>query len=447
MKKRIATLICIVFIFTIFTFSVNAEATDDGKLPFMLSAPQNTDLTWLSGQDSPTSMLCSYEMSDDMSSFFSRDDKSQQELFEKFKMKDAEIIAQIDWSIDRNDDWHYTNYWNGSESYSGYDSNGNYRLGIWDEIRGQAKPDGFSSTTIMRGNILTNDKNAAADSNKWWDGTGLTPGLKNQIPTGTCSFIPISKTESQMKIDYSAHTVYIRVRWDISYRGENDTGILSRSHYYSDWSETAAYGKDAPAFEPFTTDNLPSPEPENITIKNGEKPEAHFEMELSDEFKIRLNKLFVAGGKAGLDVKVKLKGTSAWTDIPCSLSLNDTQVSVPLDDLTENGSISSDDEIILCCRYHIEQYSYPDGKYTGDVNSLYCEMITVRADAQNAEVSYAELHTDDNIDNNQHTCPVCGICPVQPLGLCLFIWAAIVLAVLIIIVSAVIKEKISRKNP
>ena len=170
-------------------------------------------------------------------------------------------------------------------------------------------------------------------------------------------------------------------------------------------------------------------------------------MELSDEFKIRLNKLFVAGGKAGLDVKVKLKGTSAWTDIPCSLSLNDTQVSVPLDGLTENGSISSDDEIILCCRYHIEQYSYPDGKYTGDVNSLYCEMITVRADAQNAEVSYAELHTDDNIDNNQHTCPVCGICPVQPLGLCLFIWAAIVLAVLIIIVSAVIKEKISRKNP
>lgn len=38
-------------------------------------------------------------------------------------------------------------------------------------------------------------------------------------------------------------------------------------------------------------------------------------------------------------------------------------------------------------------------------------------------------------------CPVCGICPVQPLGICLFIWLAILLVVILAVVLLVLKKK------
>ena len=48
----------------------------------------------------------------------------------------------------------------------------------------------------------------------------------------------------------------------------------------------------------------------------------------------------------------------------------------------------------------------------------------------------------------RHKCSVCGICPVQPLGICLFIWIAIIVVIIIIVivVVVVVKKKKNKEN-
>ena len=50
--------------------------------------------------------------------------------------------------------------------------------------------------------------------------------------------------------------------------------------------------------------------------------------------------------------------------------------------------------------------------------------------------------TDGTGDGSK--CRVCGICPIQPLGICLFIWLAIILIAVIIVVVLICKDK--KKN-
>ena len=431
----------------IFSLTANAANMDEGSLPFTLSAPKNTDLTSYE-KDSPTTLLCSYEMSDSMSKFFSRDENAQKKLFTSAGMTDVDIKAQIDWSFDNTDSWHYTKYWDGCGSYSGYDEDGNYRLGVWDEMRGEAEAKGYSSTMILRDHILSSDKKRSASFNNWWHGTEYRPGIKKQLRTGTASFVPVDKTDYRMKIDYKAHTVYVRVRWDISYRGENDTGILSRSHFFSDWSSVASYGAGAPAYEPFTPDNIPSPDVKKVSVTVKDKPTAYIVTEESDEMKMRFNKLRVAGGTRTIEAKLKIRGTSSWKNCVCTETEGSNTLYIDLDKIFGKGKVTPDDELLVCCRYRVEQYSYPEGKNMGEIISGYSDMMTAQVETKaDPEITASARSDDDVISQDVQKCPVCGICPIQPFGICLFIWAALGFSVLIIIISAAIKEKISRKNP
>lgn len=52
----------------------------------------------------------------------------------------------------------------------------------------------------------------------------------------------------------------------------------------------------------------------------------------------------------------------------------------------------------------------------------------------------------DNEGNEvRNKCKVCGICPIQPLGICLFIWLAAVVVILLVIVIKVNKKKNANK--
>lgn len=44
-------------------------------------------------------------------------------------------------------------------------------------------------------------------------------------------------------------------------------------------------------------------------------------------------------------------------------------------------------------------------------------------------------------------CKVCGICPIQPLGICLFIWIAILLIAAVVIVVLILKNKKKDEEP
>lgn len=44
-------------------------------------------------------------------------------------------------------------------------------------------------------------------------------------------------------------------------------------------------------------------------------------------------------------------------------------------------------------------------------------------------------------EKEKHKCKVCGICPVQPLGICLFIWLVIIIIVIVVVIIVLKKQK------
>ena len=84
-------------------------------LPFSLVAPKHTALTWLNGNDSPTTMKFSYSMENDMCSIFDLKEKDEDAYKAKLQECDFDemwVKLQVDWAIDDSvNGWHYTEYW------------------------------------------------------------------------------------------------------------------------------------------------------------------------------------------------------------------------------------------------------------------------------------------------------------------------------------------------
>lgn len=95
----------------------------------------------------------------------------------------------------------------------------------------------------------------------------------------------------------------------------------------------------------------------------------------------------------------------------------------------------------------------------GEFYSDYSEVLTfgsqemskvVEAEPSEEKVSDEKSVTEDlpkKGEDDKAKCSVCGICPVQPLGICLFIWIAIIVVIIVIVVVViVVKKKKKDKN-
>ncbi|MCQ2771298.1 MAG: hypothetical protein MJ236_05815 [Clostridia bacterium] len=81
-------------------------------------------------------------------------------------------------------------------------------------------------------------------------------------------------------------------------------------------------------------------------------------------------------------------------------------------------------------------------------NEFFIKTITNGMTGSNGEDSsttdgIGENGTPNTPDDNQDkkVCKVCGICPFQPLGICLFIWFAIIVLVVIVLIMVINKKK------
>lgn len=90
--------------------------------------------------------------------------------------------------------------------------------------------------------------------------------------------------------------------------------------------------------------------------------------------------------------------------------------------------------------------SAEEGKDSPYTNSLFCNAGDSR---QEPGAQSGTNNPGGNLDNGTGTnskCKVCGICPFQPLGICLFIWLAIILIVVIVVILLISKGKKKNKN-
>ncbi|MCR5625414.1 MAG: hypothetical protein K6G11_09305, partial [Lachnospiraceae bacterium] len=250
-----------------------ANAADTPELPFKLMAPSNASIDWLEGSDSPTTMQYAVTknsesgMSEYLSDISGEDEEAYlatKKKLEELGYSDVYVNLQMDWAIDDPENgWHYTSAWDNMGMERDEENQSDYSVtSIWDIVDGTVDAKTTDEAWVFRGVLGDFD---SAEFYDWYGSpkdseNGYVLGLKEQLKEGQYSIVPYDEEtgESFLSIDYDAHTVYARFRYAVTIDKNDEEG--TREYCFSDWSETAAYGKDAKDWEPYSKDTLAAPE-------------------------------------------------------------------------------------------------------------------------------------------------------------------------------------------
>ena len=332
-------------------------------LPFGISEPKNVVIRYLEGRDSLNTCEIAYSQSEEMSEWASRyadeleHDKVIKEL-EKLGLQDAWITAQIDWSLDSQDDWKCDQYW----TTGGYDSAYVQHLGDWAYTSANYSPEITNTEWIFRGMGNANDPEDAI-----WNGFhgpgGDYKGWKDVLKTGQYSLVTTEDGEKHAKIDFQKHTLYTRVRWLVTLRPDQDGA--KDSMITSPWSEVAAVGKDAEKIEPIKAEDLDAPAISNLHYtdkESGNYPVIGFKLDVTDKLSKQLAQASGTQGYFRLKVEARLKGAAEWTELHGDFEIKAGDMELALQTLAEKegNNIKAGTPIQLRARYECFQTGLDD---------------------------------------------------------------------------------------
>ena len=418
--------------------TVFASKAETG-LPFDLVAPGNVTAEWLEERDSPTTTSIVYTLSNEMTEFFSKLDEAKgndtfAEFMSPYSFNDIGITTQVDWAVDDVNDpvsgWHCNEYWNADYGF-GYDEEHRPRTGEWDGVDMWI---GNWTETVNSHWVTRGVTEEALNGNPE---VGII-GLKDQLRPDQYSY-----HDDNLWIDMTEHTVFYRMRFVVTTYTDTDEGVVEK-FYYSDWSNTASVGKGAAQYTPLTAADLPAPVITDLHMTDKEfndNPVVAYTLTVPAELMEKAAKAEAHGGGIYIETYARVKGDTEWTFMPNSdWTIRAGEMECALIHLVngDRSFIPKDTVIELRCRYWCSQ---PD---MDDIFSDYSKIISFGtndiSEGGNGGGVIAPGGDDDKSD-----CPICHFCP-RPLGLCIFIWIAIILAVIIIIVVIIVAASKKKKK-
>ena len=425
-------------------------AADESDLPFELVAPGNVTAEYLNGGDSPTTTKIVYSLSNEMTAFFMERDLALLEdeidaFMAAYPFDDISITTQVDWAVDDVDDeisgWHVNEYWNADYGF-GYDEDYNIRVGEWDGVDLWVG----NATETLNEHWIT--RYVSEDALNGDPETGR-PGLKDQLRPEQYDY-RYEDGEGSLYIDYTAHTVYFRMRFVVTTSRDTDEGTVF-DYFYSDWSEPTCVGKDAEKTGPLTAADLPAPVISDLHMTDrtfNDNPIVAFTLTVPDELAAKAAQVKAAGGYICVETYCRVKGDADWTLMGnADWEIKAGEMDCPLLHLVndERPTIPQDTPIELRCRYYCGQSDLDDlwsdyseiiafgtDKIAADDTPVMTEPVP--ADTEAAEPAAAE----------KKTCSLCHFCP-QPLGLCIFIWLLILIVIAVVVFLVIRKVKKNRK--
>ncbi|MBO4385264.1 MAG: hypothetical protein J5854_07600 [Clostridia bacterium] len=442
--KKLFSVITVLAMLLSFT-AVFASKAETG-LPFDLVAPGNVTASWLDGSDSPTTIKVAYTLSNEMTKFFkdmenAHIDGTIDDFMANIGCDDIWMNVQIDWALDDVNDsvsgWHYTRYWDGDDYFGlGHDDEGNPRYSEWDIVDGALN----NATETVQDMWVTR----CVPNDDRWNGNPEIhmPGVKDQLRPEQYTYS--TDDDGVLYIDLTQHTFYFRARFVVTVRVDGTPD----KYYFSEWSNIASVGKDAEVIAPLTKADLPAPVITDLRMTDKEfndNPVVAFTLTVPDELMENAARVEAMGGSIVIETEARVKGDTEWTlmgnsdwiikagEMECALLhlANDDHPIIPKDTVIE-----------LRCRYRCSQ---PD---MDDIFSDYSKIISFGTNDINSGDNPGGGVIAPGGDDDKTECPICHFCP-QPLGLCIFIWIAIILAVIIIIVVIIVvasKNKKKKKN-
>ena len=439
MKKLFALALTCILILSIIPMLVSAE----GDLPFDLKPPANISASWLEERDSPTTCSLSFSLDNEIAAFFqaydeARNNGEDEAFLADYDFDELWINVQIDWAIDDVDDeisgWHYTQYWDAGVNGVKYDEDWNIRTSEWDMVDW-----GLDNATETVQNYWV--LRGVPEDERWLGAPDTrTPGVKDQLRPEQYEYY-----DDNVHIDFSKHTAYFRARFYVTTRTESEDGSYD-SCYFSDWSETCAVGKDGDKSGPLRPGDLAAPIITDLHMTDEEfndNPVVAYTLTVPDALQKQVTQVSALGGGIWVETEARVKGDEAWIGMANSdWTVKPGEMKCALIHLAKEGMvIPKDTDIELRCRYRCSQ---PD---QDDIYSDWSKVISFGSDdisIGTTPLTTGEPEPDDNNPASMDECPICHFCP-QPLGLCIFIWLAILLVIIVIVVIIVRSIKKAKK--
>ena len=424
---------------------IGSAAADGEDLPFNVTSPQNVSVNWMEGNDSPTTMSFSFSIDPQMSQALiaidqARDAGLLETMLAKYGASDVYVNIQVDWALDDVNDpvsgWHYNKYWDGLYNTGlGKDENGRYRWSEWDIVDwGLNSLDTVQTYWIMRG---------VPDGDRW---NGIpedgTPGVKDQLRPDQYEYY-----DDSVHIDFTKHTAYFRVRYALTAVKETEEGVQYLNKF-SEWSETASYGKDAVAYTPIKAGDIAAPEVTDLHMTDKEfndNPVVAFTLTVPDALSKMAADASAHGGRIVIETEARVKGDTEWVvmgNTDWEIKTGEMECAL-LTLISENHpKIAKDTPIEIRCRYRCSQAGVDEDVFSEYSKVLTFETTEIGNDPQPTppEVTVTPVPEEKKDEAKKDKCPLCGFCP-QPLGLCIFIWLLIIIVIAVVVIIVLKKSK------
>lgn len=387
MKKLISiTLVCL-FIASLYTVGVQAEVKAE-DLPFKLIPPKTITMSNVYEGDS-TDINLSFSKEEDMVAFMQdmEDETKKNELYSKLGVEGIYLNAQVDWALDDKTDWHHDTWWDDNEATRyygmGYDLDGHPRTCEWDVVDLGLYPQTTDDVWITR-----YGGNPEDPEDTRWNGVDYEDGvhgngMKDVLKEGQYIVKHTDDGEAYFTIDYTAHTLYTRMRYFVTLWTLDEEGATKTSRIFSDWSDTAAFGKDGNQWKPYTEDEIPAPAISNGYV-NGQEfngyPEVSYTLTVPEDLAAKFTRIRGLGGSAWIEAEARIKGTEEWFVRQGEGEPKSDMYFEVLALAGEGKPIYKGTEIEFRTRYFVSQRRGWNTEVVSEFYSPYSDVLTVVAD-------------------------------------------------------------------
>lgn len=252
----------------------------------------------------------------------------------------------------------------------------------------------------------------------------LKPYIKN---VGT-------KDEPVWNFNLKDHTIAFRIRFFTKYEENAYSEEAKQTILLSPWSDETSIGKDGKQEELTMPEKIDPPILSDfsiVTIDNNLDGQCYFTIPASLYQAEKYRLIMEAFEPYSIEVQFKVNDGD-WVEggLANAAWMTNGYRSIGAGDI-----LSSDkNDIQVRARIHDN---------TTDENTEWSNIVGTKAVEKQLD-TVSESEDNGNLTSEKTKCKLCGICPVQPLGICLFVWIGIALVIIILLI--VIIKKATSKN-
>ena len=347
-------------------------------------------------------------------------DRDNEAFLQKYGLYSFNIVMQYDVSLDGETSWQYTSEWDSQ-----------YNVGSYGE--------GFQSVSL-RSELME-------DFEFFWLTYYEGPDSDTFVPYKpailTEKFTGDGYEQDIYSFDVENHSLYIRCRyymeWETFDAEKNEIG--EKQSKFSDWSESAVFGKNSTQIIPDEPTTYAAPVISDMKIVLSEGDEnSHIEYAQTTPESVWMTGVYYLmkeeGQFDGLETQVSIDG-GEWIEFSTADSWGDWCL--------WNGSRGAyNDDVPIEENSGVKLRIRFTGTHGPSEWSNVLELNGGGTQENPGETNKAPEEKPPVDEKDK--CSLCGFCPV-PLGLCIFIWIAIAIVVILVIVIIIVTLTKKKKCP